>query len=397
MTLHLLIVGCSVRSAAQSAHRAGWNVCAIDQFADQDLRSICPTEQVTDYPQGLISLARQFPSCPFLYTGALENHPEVLAALARERPLLGNGPEIVRRLRDPSTLADHLAETGLRFPRILRAGERRPAGDWLRKPFKSGGGVGIQRVRGVDEISFPSRRTATREESTHYYQEFIPGTAISGQFVAADGKAILLGITKQLSGCDWSGASEFLYVGNIAPLSVGAEVSDLLRRVGEYLAANFRLTGLFGIDAILRTNVMGAAEVWGLEVNPRFTSAIELLERACGFSAIHTHIRACEGDYNGMTVLPTGSSHHAKAVVYARHQVIIPVQFADWTVELNQPSQPQRVADIPSIGSTVLPGQPICTVFSTGDNEADAESSLKALAKWVYSVVEEDWRNSTLL
>ena len=74
----LSILGASVRSAAQSALRAGFIPCGADLFADHDLqRTSAATIRVSDYPQQLIDASKQLPSGPWMYTGGLENHPKI--------------------------------------------------------------------------------------------------------------------------------------------------------------------------------------------------------------------------------------------------------------------------------------------------------------------------------
>ena len=81
----LLIVGASTRGAAASAVRAGYTPYCIDLFADRDLVEIasvkrCPHD---DYPQAIVSLLDRWqkdkqgptPNTPWIYTGAIENHP----------------------------------------------------------------------------------------------------------------------------------------------------------------------------------------------------------------------------------------------------------------------------------------------------------------------------------
>ena len=74
-------------------------------------------------------------------------------------------------------------------------------------------------------------------------------------------------------------------------------------------------------------------------------------------------------------------------MVYARREVVIPERFADWSRELNARVQYPLIADLPAVGSEIAAGQPICTVFSAGAGEADAERALQALATRVYSLV----------
>jgi predicted ATP-grasp superfamily ATP-dependent carboligase len=368
---HLLIVGASVRAAAQSARRAGYCPLAIDQFGDKDLDSICQTQRVLNYPYGIVEAAREFPQCPFLYTGALENHPEIIANLQRERPLLGNSPDVLRAVRDPRKLRHALEDHGFHFPEIWEGGGPIPRGDWLKKPVLSGGGIGVQRVVSNGQLL----TDFTPQKKPHIVQRLIHGEPVSALFAAAAGQAVLLGSTRQLIGCHWAGADKFLYVGTIGPLTVPV-VIDRFIGVGNHLAREFRLTGIFGVDAILRND-----ELWILEVNPRYTSAVEILERASELPAIRLHVDACRESHLPKFDSLLNRGLHGKAILYSRRELTATRQFSDWVNRLNSESEQSIVADLPRDGSTIKRGQPICTVFASGDTAADVESSLQKLGE----------------
>ena len=59
------------------------------------------------------------------------------------------------------------------------------------------------------------------------------------------------------------------------------------------MAEQFELLGLFGIDFML-----DGEDVWTLEVNPRYTASVEVVERFTGLSAISLHAEACTGAPN---------------------------------------------------------------------------------------------------
>ena len=117
----VIIVGASVRAAAESAAAAGYHVHAFDLFADEDLARVAATTQlVDDYPQGLIRALEAAPSnAPWCYTGGIENYPELIAQLCQRRPLLGNSAAIVNRVREPAWLAEVAARAGWQMPKTL--------------------------------------------------------------------------------------------------------------------------------------------------------------------------------------------------------------------------------------------------------------------------------------
>ena len=78
------------------------------------------------------------------------------------------------------------------------------------------------------------------------------------------------------------------YAGSLGPLPLDPRRHASLTRIGEVLAREFDLRGLFGVDFI-----DDGAEPWPIEVNPRYTASIEVLERALSFSAVGWHVAAC--------------------------------------------------------------------------------------------------------
>src|SRR5436309_2435168 len=89
----------------------------------------------------------------------------------------------------------------------------------------------------------------------------LPGAA--RVFVAAQSRAVLLGVSRQLLGRDLGLAREFLYVGSLAPLAVTHHERAKLVMLGDSVASRFGLIGLFNVDFV-RTH----EQLWPVEVNP---------------------------------------------------------------------------------------------------------------------------------
>src|SRR3974377_992463 len=71
----VLIVGASARAAAFSALRAGMLPGAVDRFGDRDPHAVarCVRGPPEACAEALLEAADDFPACPWLYTGGLEN------------------------------------------------------------------------------------------------------------------------------------------------------------------------------------------------------------------------------------------------------------------------------------------------------------------------------------
>ncbi|MCI0361728.1 MAG: ATP-grasp domain-containing protein [Planctomycetaceae bacterium] len=372
MGRRLIIVGASARAAAFSTARAGFEPYTIDLFADRDLAQLCPAVRIERYPLGFLRALAAAPKAPWIYTGGLENYPRLVARMAGIRPLLGNGGESFRDIRNPRLLRAVLREEGFSCPSEW-TGSDVDSGRWLVKPRRGSGGLGV-RFATRDDLAAPPHGAIL--------QEYIAGESASAAFVTAGGLAVLLGATRQLIGRDWGLSPEFLYVGSIGPLDLTGAERARLAQLGEALARRFALVGLFGVDFV-RT----ADQLWSVEVNPRYTASVEVLERVTDRPFLSFHVAACErGELPPPLNVPSGCCA-GKAVVYARGQCLWgPPSLAgtDMT-EDSIPPMPEgplsvawpNIADVPHIGQRFLVGQPIATVFATGTNPDDVQSALR--------------------
>ena len=88
------------------------------------------------------------------------------------------------------------------------------------------------------------------------------------------------------------------------------------------LAAEFDLVGLFGVDFI-----DDGEQLWPIEINPRYTASVEILERACRFSAVAWHVAACREQIISAGELSPGHAWHAKRILYTDKDLFIQPEF----------------------------------------------------------------------
>lgn len=373
----VIILGASARAAAHSAQRASLRSWCCDLFVDQDLVEVA---EVADrcaadvYPWALVDWLDRaaLPSdAPVLLTGALENHARLVAAVAGRRPLWTPGPAAILAVRDPRIFATLPlpgsvvpCATAVDAASIARwhAGEAGPTA-FLSKPRFGAAGRGIHRG---------PHRPAGR--SQRYCQAYVEGLPISVVYRAGSERTACLGVTRQLIGEAAFGAGGFRYCGNIGPLWVSPSQREGLMALGEALVQRCGLCGLFGIDAIIDQ----AGCVRPLEVNPRYTAGIEVLERAGTAPVLAAFGRERDGSHD---VDAAHATVTGKAVVYARDDGVTPA--------LASVLGGMHVADVPAAGTFVRRDEPICTVLaSAGDGEA-CEAALRRLAAKVYAVMGE--------
>ncbi len=402
----LIILGASARAAAFSALRAGLTPWTADLFADADLAARCTAQRVAHYPEGLLELIRPAPAGPWIYTGALENHPGLIDRIARERPLWGNLGTVLRQVRNPALLRQTLVEAGCRCPRLGESFSTLTPGVWMRKPRRSAGGAHIEkfavcaaaepgeRQRAIPVVSSLSKHDDMATHN-HYFQEFVAGEPSGGVFLAARGAALLLGVTRQLVGSTWAGANNFQYVGSVGPVLLDNRERQAWETTGACLASRFALTGLFGVDAIVNED-----GVFVIEVNPRYTASVELLERAGNWSALALQKLACVEEHRSMQNLEQDFQHtpqarsdrpaaktYGKAIVYATKQTHGSDAFWSFVAQANSGEAWPMAADLPNRGEAFQPGQPVLTVFAEGANESQVTQQLQVEASRVLDLL----------
>lgn len=378
---NVVIVGASVRWLAESAARSGWLVHAADLFGDTDLRHVAADAvrvaggDANGYPLGLPAAVSRFPIAPVIYTGALENHPAIIEALARDRPLAAAGTAAVRLVRDPTSLAPLVRGVGLAYPDTTSSPVGVPVdGSFVVKPTASAGGRGVRRWRGG------SRSTST---GSLLWQRLVPGSAWSASFFAGPRGCELFAASRQLIGCRWCGGRAFGYCGSIdVPLDDLYEpLRARLESLGNSLTARCGLIGAFGIDFIL-----GAGDnAHVIEVNPRPTASMELAERATGRPIAAAHLEAC--GYALPTIVAMASPRTppagvwSKAIVFASrtgsYRSPLPAAVETLASPWTAADGIGAVADIPQPGEPLPRGGPLITVFACGPTASRSLATLR--------------------
>lgn len=361
----IALFGASTRAAAFSALRAGLEPCCADLFADADLRAWCAVEEVApdQYPQGFLELQRIGPPIPWMYAGGLENWPRLVHEMSEVASLWGNDAAVLAKARDPLHVAELLARAGLPHPATTVQQPR--AGRWLAKPRRSAGGRGIRFEDG------------TISASGVYWQEYIEGLSCSALYLGERTSAWLLGATRQLVGESWLNARPFHYCGSIGPLPLERGIEDQLKVIGQILAQGCGLVGLFGVDFVLRDGVP-----YIVEINPRYTASVEVLEYATGESLLARQRRVFDSSCELSAETEVRQRVVGKAILFANREGRFPASGPWQVAEQPDPRSGQLpgFADIPEPGETLAPGKPVFTLFTAGSDVEGVERELQRTA-----------------
>jgi len=361
----------SARGSRRVARRFRGGLLALDYFGDSDLvfpsgivpvrglslgRDLGRRRTIADLVRAALGLEWS----AVVYAGGLENHPALLRRLGRRAPILGNGPDAVEAVRDPARFFSFLRAACLPHPPTLlgpSTPKRAPRGSWLFKPIRSGGGVRVRRA-GEGE----------RRPRGFYRQGLVRGLAASAVFVADGRRARILGVTHQIPAPGLEEEDGFRYGGNIAgPASrlLSAGTRRVLSRAVAALTERFALRGLNGIDFIVKGDTPHI-----LEVNPRYTASMELLEDLSGRCLFDLHLEALERRRLPARAL-RARRFLAKGILYARERVVWP-----WSGDVPGID----VRDRPMPGETIESGHPVCTIVVSGRSAEDCRKRLEAAA-----------------
>jgi predicted ATP-grasp superfamily ATP-dependent carboligase len=369
----VLIAGVSTRAAADSAARAGFDVTAIDGYADRDQH---PAVRAVALPRNLgasftarhaAAAAAAIDGDAVAYLSNFENDPTAVEMLAGNRALWGNPPDVLRRARNPFTVAELFRAHGIPSPNVSNdANVPNDPNDWLLKPLSSGGGHAIREWRRGNTVP-----------AGCYLQQRIDGTPGSVVFVAAAGRAVPVGVSRQLIGDRRFGSAGYRYCGNIlAPLddpqfATGTALFSAAHDLAALAASGLGLVGVNGIDFVTRAGVP-----YPIEINPRWSASMELVERALGINLFAAHAAACtRGELPDVPRPPARAV--GKAIVFARDPGVAG-NTDDWLADPD-------IRDIPHPGDPIATGSPVCTVFADAANATSCEAALVARVERVFT------------
>ncbi|GAA5505699.1 ATP-grasp domain-containing protein [Novipirellula caenicola] len=317
---NLTLVGASVRAAAQSAARAGLSVVGFDLFGDSDCRSVCDQFELISPPieTAAAGATTAAGATALRLHAALRLHDVPSGAASSVLQVGGLSSEVCSdpavdsliarstadmRLRDPDFLADLVAAAGIKFPLTLRAGKASTrfvrqritsTGErWLWKDASGSGGI---HVRWVSDRPDPNCASPdcpgsdcpgsdcppsgivdadqASDADSHIYQRWIAGKRFGASYLSDGNETIMLGVCRSLH--TRKPPFPFVYGGSYGPVSLTAQQTETLCKLGDTLVTNTGLKGLFGIDVI----VDAWQRLWLLEINPRWTASSELIERS---------------------------------------------------------------------------------------------------------------------
>lgn len=347
----ILIAAASGRALAGAARRAGYRPLVADFYGDMDTCEFAAAHRLIDdgFDLGfrretllpaLEDLAAREAPCGLVYGMGFEDRTDILDELSEHFPLFGNRPEVVRRVKDPSALAQLCEDLGVPHPAIQTA---RPddCANWLVKSIGGAGGTHVA----------PAATAYATEEGT-YYQRIAAGEPVSLLFLADGAHALALGASRQWT--QPTPSEPFRYGGCLRPANLPDPLAQKLAALADALASACALRGLNSLDLLAKGDTITL-----IEINPRPGATLDIFEDRKG-TLFLAHLEACLGKLP--PVKPAFDGAAAAAVAFARGE-IASMPRLDW---------PDWAADRQNPRTRLQPDDPVCTVKAHAGEPARA-------------------------
>jgi predicted ATP-grasp superfamily ATP-dependent carboligase len=128
------------------------------------------------------------------------------------------------------------------------------------------------------------------------------------------------------------------------------------------------------VDCVLRDDTP-----WPVEINPRYTASVEVLEYATGVPALDLHRRVFDPGAPPPPVTPVAPPRVVgKAVLFAREALVFPPE-GPWGGLPAVHIMPE-FADVPPPGQAIPRGRPVLTFFAGGESPEKCLGRLRETA-----------------
>jgi predicted ATP-grasp superfamily ATP-dependent carboligase len=356
----ILLIGSNVRFLAENATHHGREVFTVDYYGDWDTKRLSGNRSIKREGSGaldlreLMKLAAGVENSGVVYGPGFENDLMALARLSDLGRVIGCSLETVKKTRDPYSLARAATAWNFSYPKIFtEPADSMRAERWLIKPLASLGGSGI---RFVDDSYRPGMERV-------YYQKFHSGMPSSAIVVSNGSEAALVAVMTQIHGDPSFGADGFKFVGNVFPHPFTKEITNSATTIAEALTLEFDLKGLWGFDFIYGEGVTL------IEINPRPTSSLGLLDMATWNDLLGLHIDSAGGKKSNLILDPGPTGRYfAQGRVYAK---------TDTVFTGSQAWSERGARDIPYEGDFINAGEPVITVTASDTTYSGALARLR--------------------
>lgn len=343
----IIIAAISSRAYVQAAVEAGFEVIAIDCFADVDTQLLAKQVIQIDAHEGqfdakqLLNALNQLKlnDCiGFAYGAGFEAQPDLLDEIALILPIIGNHSDAIKQSKQPQSFFALCDLFAMPYPKTVFEKPANTIG-WLQKTVGASGGEHIKTV--IPLNFFPLNLGLS---PAVYYQKRQAGTPVSCLFLADGSNALIFGFNEQW--CSPTLLSPYRFGGAVSQIALSDIAQNQLTKFIAAITQKLALKGLNSCDFLVQND-----GILMLEINPRLSASVGLYQAKRG-NLFASHVSACLGQLNDWPVIDKKS--RAIQIIYANKQAKVQLDM-DW---------PEWVSDIPQPNSVIPAGMPICSVIA---------------------------------
>lgn len=345
MKERVLVAGFATRHVAQSAWKAGYTVCSVDHFCDQDLFwytvDRLKFEELEELPDRISEMAGRHRIDYFIPTSGAES-------LEAPIPVAGTDAPTAARLLDKLEVQRFFEERGIPAPPLCSE-EDFP---YIIKPRSGSGGWRNAIIRSPDDL------TRWRRESPGIdaiFQKQMAGTPASVSCLADGKHAVALAANEQV--LRRGDESPFGFTGSVTPLD--HPLVRRMRSLAVEAAAASGCVGSVGVDFVL------GEDAAAIEVNPRFQATVDTVEASTGLSLFSLHMEALLGMLPSH--VPEPGCYSARRILFADRDLVVKEDLSRFS---------PHVADIPWPGTEFEEGQAVVSVLGRGRDRGEALEDL---------------------
>lgn len=228
-----------------------------------------------------------------------------------------------------------------------------PNKQFILKPSEGSGGYN------TNLLNNDSLNQLNNSENSWILQEYISGINLSSTTLSTGTKSRHLLNSRLLTANDFGYKNNFLYIGNILPLTekIHPEADKLnlkMKKISESLMNDFKLIGSNGVDFIANENGL-----YVIELNPRIQGTYECCEKVLSINMLDAHIKACQGI---LIDKPNIDGYSYKKIIYAKNRH----EFKTLPFK--------NIYDMPNNGAITEIGEPLLTIV---DKNRDLEKLIE--------------------
>jgi methenyltetrahydromethanopterin cyclohydrolase len=347
--IHILIVATSARMLAHTTNQSGYIPVVIDCFTDIDTQSFSlecikvNSLSLKSLTPAILLLQKKYSLTHVVYGSGFEHHLDSLAFLEKHFIVLGNSLSTFSSIQNTRLFFSKLQQLNIPHPDVIFQ-PTKPNRNGLIKPIQGEGGLGIKSF--IKNTKIPDQ---------YYWQQYITGTPMSALFIANNTEAKIYGFHKQ-----WLSKikdQHFIFSGVMSQPELNPELTKKIHNWINALVNEFSLQGINSLDFIL--NNQGC---YVLEINARPSASMQLYQTNLFSEQVDSTLKGI--------IMPREiqTDYHGYKIVYSESKIMVN-KHIKW---------PSWIVDIPTIGSTIHTGMPICSIIARGENETDLLNKIQS-------------------